>query len=92
LHFVTRISEGRVRSLLKFPLTNCLHRNFQPSTRVLDAIAKKFAFRRMNQRMGRQNFRKRRQRTAGGEEQSGTCDLITAFIQFPDDLLDRPQS
>src|ERR1700722_10556856 len=63
-----RISEGHFYSLLKFPLSNCLDRNFQSITGVPDAGAKEFAFGGMNQRMGGENFCQGRQRAAGGQE------------------------
>ncbi len=55
-------------------------------------MAKEFAFRGMNQRVRRKNFRKRRQRATGGQEDGRTYDSIVAPVQFPHHLRDRRQS
>jgi hypothetical protein len=54
------ISEGGLHTLLQFPLADCLDWNLQLFASVPDAVAKKFAFGGMYERMGCENLRKRR--------------------------------
>lgn len=75
-------------SLLEFSLSNYSDRNLQTFACLPDRIAKEFALRRMNQRVRRQNLRKRGQRAAGGLEHRRTSQAISSRVQFPDHFLD----
>src|ERR1700683_5259567 len=92
LYSACRLSEGGLCSLLQFPLAKFLDRNFPPFTGAPDAVAKEFAFRRVNQRMGRENSRQRRQGSSGSQQHGSTYDSNSARLQFPPHPLDSRRS
>jgi hypothetical protein len=83
-----RFPKRRAETLVQIALANARHGKIELAASSGKYVAKEFPFRRVDQRMRRQNIRKRWQPAARGQQDSGAHHSVSPIAQFVHDRAD----